>query len=75
MSAWERLKQGYTTQFPPTNEEKNRIPICFFEAFAANRLGTQTLFALFQDQIVSKSHHSWQYTSTEDKVTKDEIIN
>jgi hypothetical protein len=75
MSNWERLKKGYTTQFHPTDDEKNRIPICFFKPFAANKLGTRTLFALFQDQIVSKQHNSWQYTSTGDKVTKDEIVN
>jgi hypothetical protein len=75
MSNWERLKKGYTTQFPPTTDEKNRIPICFFEPFAANKLGMRTLFALFQDQIVSKQHNSWQYTSTGDKVTKDKIVN
>jgi hypothetical protein len=40
MSNWERLKKGYTTQFPPTNNETKRIPICFFEPFAANKLGT-----------------------------------
>jgi hypothetical protein len=34
-----------------------------------------TLFALFQEQIVSKQHNSWNYISTGDKVTKDEIIN
>jgi hypothetical protein len=32
------------------------------------------LFALFQDQIVSKQHNSWTYASTGDKVTKDEIV-
>jgi hypothetical protein len=74
MSNWERLKKGYTTQFPPTLDEKNRIPICFFEPFATNKLGTRTLFALFQDQIVSKQHNSWNYTSTGDKITKDEIV-
>jgi hypothetical protein len=74
MSNWERLKKGYTTQFPPTNDKKNRIPICFFEPFAANKLGTRTLFALFQDQIVSKQHNSWDYVSTGEKVTKDDII-
>jgi hypothetical protein len=47
MSKWEKLKQGYTTQFPPTEDEQKRIPICFFDTFAANKLGTQTLFALF----------------------------
>ena len=75
MSNWERLKKGYTTQFPPTDDEKNRIPICFFEPFATNKLGMRTLFALFQDQVVSKLHNSWQYVSSGDKVTKDEIIN
>jgi hypothetical protein len=35
----------------------------------------RTLFALFQDQIVSKQHNSWQYASSEEKVTKDEIVN
>jgi hypothetical protein len=75
MSNWERLKKGYTTQFPPTLDEKNRIPICFFEPFAANKLGTRTLFALFQDQVVTKQSNSWNYTSTGDKVTKDEIVN
>jgi hypothetical protein len=74
MSNWEKLKKGYTTQFPPTNDEKNRIPICFFELFAANKLGTQTLFALFQNQIVSKQHNSWNYTQTGEKVTKDNIF-
>jgi hypothetical protein len=75
MSNWEKLKRGYITQFPPTNDEKTRIPICFIETFAANKLGTQTLFALFQDQVVSKQHNSWQYLSTGEKVTKDNIIN
>jgi hypothetical protein len=40
MSNWEKLKKGYTTQFPPTEDEKNRIPICFIDTFAANKLGT-----------------------------------
>jgi hypothetical protein len=75
MSNWEKLKKGYTTQFPPTNDEKTRIPICFFKTFATNKLGTQTLFALFQDQVVSKQHNSWQYISTGEKVTKDDIVN
>jgi hypothetical protein len=75
MSNWERLKKGYTTQFPPTNDEKTRIPICFIETFATNKLGTQTLFALFQDQVVSKQHNSWQYLSIGEKVTKDDIVN
>jgi hypothetical protein len=75
MSNWERLKRGYTTQFPPTADEKNRIPICFFEPFAANKLGTRTLFALFREQAVSKQHNSWNYVSSGHKVTKDEIIN
>jgi hypothetical protein len=74
MSNWERLKKGYTTQFPPTEDKKNRIPICFFNTFAANKLGTQTLFALFQDQIVSKQSNSWVYTQIGDKVTKDDIF-
>src|SRR5438270_1349444 len=74
MSNWEKLKQEYTTQFPPTLDEKKRIPICFFEPFAANKLGTRTLFALFQDHVVSKPHNSWTYISTGDKVTKDEIV-
>src|SRR5437588_5410205 len=74
MSNWERLKKGYTTQFPPTLEEKNRIPICFFEPFAANKLGTRTLFALFRNQVVSKQHNSWTYDSTGHKVTKDKIV-
>jgi hypothetical protein len=75
MSNWERLKKGYTTQFSPTLDEKNRIPICFFKPFAANRLGMRTLFALFQDQPVFKQHNSWNYISTGTKVTKDEIVN
>jgi hypothetical protein len=75
MSNWERLKKGYTTQFPPTLDEKNRIPVCFFEPFAANKLGMRTLFALFQEQAVFKQHNSWNYVSTGDKVTKDEIVN
>jgi hypothetical protein len=33
------------------------------------------LFALFQDQVVSKQHNSWQYLSSGEKVTKDDIIN
>jgi hypothetical protein len=74
MSNWEKIKKGYTTQFPPTSEEKNRIPICFFEAFAANKLGTRTLFALFNNQVVSKIHNSWTYDSTGQKVSKDEIV-
>jgi hypothetical protein len=61
MSNWKRLKKGYTTQFPPTDDEKTRIPICFFNVFAANKLGMQTLFALFQDHIVSKQKNSWTY--------------
>jgi hypothetical protein len=32
------------------------------------------LFALFQDQIISKQHNSWNYTQTGDKVTKDDIF-
>jgi hypothetical protein len=32
------------------------------------------LFALFNNQIVSKQHNSWQYTSSGDKVTKDKIV-
>jgi hypothetical protein len=75
MSNWEQIKQAYTTQFPPTLDEKNRIPICFFEPFAANKLRMHTLFALFQDQVVFKQHNSWNYVSTGDKVTKDEIVN
>jgi hypothetical protein len=75
MSNWEKLKKGYATQFTPTLDEKNRIPICFFEPFAANKLGTRTLFALFQDQAVSKQHNNWNYISSEDKVAKDEIVN
>jgi hypothetical protein len=74
MSNWERLKKGYTTQFPPTDDKKTRIPICFTETFAASKLGTRTLFALFQDQVVSKQHNSWQYISTGEKVTKDDIV-
>jgi hypothetical protein len=74
MSNWKRLKKGYTTQFPPTDDKKNWIPICFFEPFAANKLGTQTLFALFNDQVVSKQHNSWIYIQTGEKVTKDNII-
>jgi hypothetical protein len=74
MSNWEKLKKGYTTQFPPTDNEKNRILICFFDIFAANKLGTWTLFALFQDQIISKQKNSWIYTQTGDKVSKDEIL-
>jgi hypothetical protein len=74
MSNWERLKKGYTTQFPPTDDENKWIPICFFEPFAANKLGTRTLFALFNNQVVSKQHNSWSYVSTGDKVTKDDII-
>jgi hypothetical protein len=33
------------------------------------------LFALFQDQAVFKQHNSWNYISSGDKVTKDEIVN
>jgi hypothetical protein len=33
------------------------------------------LFALFQDQIVSKQHNSWPYIQTGEKVAKDDIIN
>jgi hypothetical protein len=40
MSNWEKLKKGYTTQFPPIEDETNRILICFFDTFAANKLGT-----------------------------------
>jgi hypothetical protein len=75
MSNWERLKKAYTTQFPPTNNKKERIPICFLKPFAANKLGTRTLFALFNNQIISKQHNSWSYMSTGEKVTKDNIIN
>jgi hypothetical protein len=75
MSSWEKLKKGYTTQFPPTDNKKNRIPICFFKTFAANKLGTRTLFSLFQDHTVFKQHNSWNYISTGNKVTKDEIVN
>jgi hypothetical protein len=74
MSNWERLKKGYTTQFPPIDDKKNRIPICFFDTFAANKLETRTLFALFQDRVISKQHNSWNYTQTGDKVTKDDIF-
>jgi hypothetical protein len=34
----------------------------------------QTLFALFNNQVVSKQHNSWTYMSTGDKVTKDDIV-
>jgi hypothetical protein len=74
MSNWEKLKKGYITQFTPTNNKKNRIPICFFNTFAANKLGTQTLFAQFQEQAISKQNNSWVYTQTGDKVTKDDIF-
>jgi hypothetical protein len=74
MSNWERLKKGYTTQFPPTDDERKRIPICFLEPFAANKLGTRTLFALFNNQVVSKQHNSWTYASIGDKITKDDIV-
>jgi hypothetical protein len=74
MSKWERLKQGYITQFPPTKDEQERIPLCFFDTFAANKLGTQILFALFQDQTISKHHNSWIYTQTGEKFTKDDIF-
>ena len=53
MSQWEKLKQAYTTRFPPTTEEQKFIPFCFKDSFAANKLGTQTLFALFNDSPVS----------------------
>jgi hypothetical protein len=74
MNNWERLKKGYTTQFPPTDDEKTRIPICFIDTFTANKLGTRTLFALFKDQIVSKQCNSWNYLQTGDKVSKDDIL-
>jgi hypothetical protein len=32
------------------------------------------LFALFDNQVVSKQHNSWTYASTGDKVTKDNIV-
>jgi hypothetical protein len=32
------------------------------------------LFALFDNQVVSKQHNSWTYISTGDKVTKDDIV-
>jgi hypothetical protein len=32
------------------------------------------LFALFDNQVVSKPHNSWIYVSTEEKVTKNDII-
>jgi hypothetical protein len=41
-------------QFPPTKEEKKNIPISFQDTFVTNKLGTRTLFAQFNRQIVSK---------------------
>ena len=49
MSQWEKLKQAYTTQFPLNTEELKFIPFCFKDSFAANKLGTRTLFVLFDD--------------------------
>ena len=75
MSQWEKLKQAYTTRFPPTTEEQKFIP-CFKDSFAANKLGTQTLFALFNDSPVSTitNVHKWRYISSGEPVNKEQIF-
>ena len=76
MSKWEKLKKSYVTRFPPTEEEEKTIPICFQEAFAAAKLGTQTLFAKFEEEPiwVTKSHATWRYISTNKDVGILEIV-
>ena len=52
MSKWEKLRKSYVTHFPPTEEERKTIPICFKETFAAAKLGMRTLFAKFEEEPV-----------------------
>ena len=76
MSQWEKLKQAYTTQFPPNAEELKFIPFCFKDSFAANKLGTRTLFVLFDDSPVSTiaNAHKWRYLSSGEPVNKEQIF-
>ena len=76
MSKWEKLKKSYVTCFPPTEEEKKTIPLCFKEAFATAKLGTHTLFANFEREPVwvTKSHDIWRYVSTNKDVDISEIV-
>ena len=76
MSQWEKLKQAYTTQFPPNAEELKFIPFCFKDSFAANKLGMCTLFTLFDDSPVSTiaNTHKWKYLSSGKPVNKDQIF-
>ena len=76
MSKWEKLKKSYVTCFPPTKEEKKTIPLCFKETFAAAKLGTCTLFARFEEELVwvTKSHVIWRYISTNKDIDISEII-
>ena len=76
MSKWEKLKKSYVTHFPPTEEERKTIPLCFQEAFATAKLGTRTIFARFEEEPVwvTKSHISWKYISTNEDVNISEIV-
>ena len=76
MSQWEKLKQAYTTQFPLNAEELKFIPFCFKDSFAANKLGTRTLFALFDDLPVSTITNAckWRYLSSGEPVNKEQIF-
>ena len=76
MSQWEKLKQAYTTWFPPNTEELKFIPFCVKDSFATNKLGTCTLFALFDDAPVSTiaNMHKWRYLSSGKPVNKEQIF-
>ena len=76
MSQWEKLKQAYTTRFPPNTKELKFIPYCFKDSFAANKLGTRTLFALFDDSPVSTiaNARKWRYLSSGKPVNKEQIF-
>ena len=76
MSKWEKLKKSYVTRFPPTEEERKTIPLCFKEAFAAAKLGTHTLFTRFKEEPVwvTKSHAIWRYVSINKDVDISEIV-
>ena len=76
MSQWEKLKQAYTTQFPPNDKELKFIPFCFKDSFAANKLGTRTLFVLFDDSPVSTitNVRKWRYLNSGEPVNKEQIF-
>ena len=76
MSKWEKLKKSYITHFPPTEEERKTIPICFKESFAVAKLGIRTLFANFKGEPiwVTKSHATWRYVSINEDVDISEIV-